>query len=140
MLDGGFTKEEIVCIKTLYNYVDLGLLDIKNIALPSKPHRSTKKKLARKNKLILGCSIEERPAAAETSEEFGHRECALVFGFKHNDNVLLTIVERKSRECWVIRLPNRRSDCVMAALETVRSQYSEHFNEVFKTITTDNGS
>lgn len=39
-----FRREEIVCTKTLYNYVDLGLLPIKNIDLPEKLRRNTKSK------------------------------------------------------------------------------------------------
>lgn len=41
--DGSFTREQIVCTKTLYNYADLGLLRIKNIDLPEKLRRSPKK-------------------------------------------------------------------------------------------------
>ena len=36
-----FRRDEIVCTKTLYNYVDLGLLPIKNIDLPEKLRRNT---------------------------------------------------------------------------------------------------
>ena len=59
--NGKFRREEVVCTKTLYNYVDLGLLPIKNIDLPEKLRRRTKAKKARENKKILGRSIEERP-------------------------------------------------------------------------------
>ena len=31
-----FPKDQVVSTKTLYNYVDLGLMDIKNIDLPEK--------------------------------------------------------------------------------------------------------
>ena len=141
LIDGGFTREETVCTRTLYGYVDLGLLGIKNIDLPEKLRRSPKKKRNRENKRILGRSIEERPESVETREEFGHWECDLVIGSKSGeDDALLTMVERKSREYWMIRIPNKAPESVMDALEYVRSQYSEHFSEVFKTITTDNGS
>ena len=40
--DGTFTREQIVCTKTLYGYADLGLLNIRNINLPEKLHRSPK--------------------------------------------------------------------------------------------------
>lgn len=40
--DGTFTREQIVCTKTLYGYADLGLLNIRNIDLPEKLHRSPK--------------------------------------------------------------------------------------------------
>ena len=50
------------------------------------------------------------------------------------------MIERKSREYWMIRIPGRDSNEVMEALWEVRSQYDEHWDDVFKTITTDNGS
>lgn len=37
-----FSSDEMVCTKTLYNYVDLGILPIKNIELPEKLKRNTK--------------------------------------------------------------------------------------------------
>ncbi|WP_303862594.1 helix-turn-helix domain-containing protein [Alkalibaculum bacchi] len=36
LLSGEFRRQEMVCTKTLYNYVDLGLLPIKNIDLLEK--------------------------------------------------------------------------------------------------------
>ena len=35
---------------------------------------------------------------------------------------------------------DKTAACVMAAFKTLCSQYQEHWHEVFKTITTDNGS
>ena len=46
MRNGTFPRSEMVCTKTLYNYVDLGLLPIKNIDLPEKLRRNTKAKKA----------------------------------------------------------------------------------------------
>nr|WP_205842253.1 hypothetical protein [Natranaerobius trueperi] len=51
----------MVSTKTFYNYVDAGLLNIKNIDLPLKTRRRTKLKRIRKHKKILGTSISERP-------------------------------------------------------------------------------
>ena len=48
--------------------------------------------------------------------------------------------ERKTCEYWMIRVPRRNPNGVMAALQIVSSQYSEHWDSIFKTITTDNGS
>ena len=50
------------------------------------------------------------------------------------------MIERKTREYWMIRIPGRDPNGVMKALREVRSQYDEHWDDVFKTITTDNGS
>ena len=65
----------------------------------------------------------------------------LVIGSKSgNDDALLTMIERKTREYWMIRIPGRDPNGVMEALREARSQYDEHWDDVFKTITTDNGS
>lgn len=141
VLDGKFTKEQIVCTKTLYRYVDLGFFDIKNHNLPEKLRRKTKKYSSRINKKKLGRSIEERPREIESREEFGHWECDLILGaITRDDQVLLTLVERKSREFLMIPIADKTSECVMKAIKQLQETYSEHFSEVFKTITTDNGS
>ena len=57
LASGQFRREEMVCTKTLYNYVDLGLLPIKNIDLPEKLRRNTKaKKPVRTRKILVGAS------------------------------------------------------------------------------------
>ncbi|MDU3414335.1 MAG: IS30 family transposase, partial [Veillonella sp.] len=81
-----FTRDQIVCTKTLYRYIDLGLLGIKNIDLPEKLHRSPKKTQVHKNKRILGRNIEERPASVNDRKEFGHWEADLVIGSKNNND------------------------------------------------------
>ena len=40
----------------------------------------------------------------------------------------------------IIPIKDKTAASVMAVFKTLRSQYQEHWNEVFKTITTDNGS
>lgn len=53
----------------------------------------------RENKRILGRSIVERPATANDRSEFGHWEADLVIGSKKkDDDALLTMIERKTRE------------------------------------------
>jgi IS30 family transposase len=141
LVDGEFTRDEIVCTKTLYNYVDMGLLDVKNIDLPVKLRRSTKKHKSRENKRILGRSIEERPECVETREEFGHWEADLVIGSKSGeDTPLLTMLERKTRSFTLIPLADKSADSVAKAFENLRAEWGESFSRVFKTITTDNGS
>ncbi|MDB6238455.1 IS30 family transposase, partial [Lactobacillus amylovorus] len=56
------------------------------------------------------------------------------------DQVLLTLSERMSREFLIIRIPDKTSVSVMQAFKMLQKQYSEHWNDIFKTITTDNGS
>lgn len=62
-----------VCTKTLYNYIEKGMIGIKNIDLPVKVKRNTKKSTARKNKKNLGESIDKKPDISNR-KEFGHWE------------------------------------------------------------------
>lgn len=138
---GEFSSQETVCTSTLYNYVNLDLLAIKNIDLPEKLKRSTKNKRIRQHKKKLGRSIEERPKEINERNEFGHWECDLVLGHKtKDDSVLLTLSERMSREFLIMRLPDKSATSVMFAFNQLHEQYSERWNQIFKTITTDNGS
>lgn len=139
--DGVFAREQTVCMKTLYNYVALGLLKIKNINLPVKLRRNTKLHRNRSNKKKLGRSIEGRPAEINERKEFGHWEVDLVLGAKSaRDKALLTMLERKTREYLMFPIPDKFVASVMGALKKLMEDYSEHFSDVFKTITTDNGS
>ena len=139
--NGIFKRENMVCTKTLYNYVEIGLLKkIKNIDLPVKVRRKNHKKRIREYKKKLGTSIEKRPESVNTREEFGHWECDLVVGKRSKGEVLLTIVERKTRFSIIIKLPNKESCSVMKAFEKLREEFGEYFNSVFKSVTTDNGS
>jgi hypothetical protein len=45
-----------------------------------------------------------------------------------------------SRELLIIRIPDKTANSVMSAFQSLHSQYSDHWNEIFKTITTDNCS
>lgn len=138
-----FTKQEMVCTKTLYNYADRGILSIKNIDLPQKVRRKPKKSTPHvcKNKTRLGRSIEERPACVASRERFGDWELDLVIGSKSDrDHVLMTLLERKTRYYRIIRLPNKSASSVMKAFDLLRNEYKDRFSLIFKTITTDNGS
>ena len=138
---GEFSSNQTVCTRTLYNYVDQGLMDSRSCDLPEKLKRNTKIHRIRKNKRKLGRSIEERPKEIDQRNAFGHWKCDLVLGHKtKDDQVLLTLSERMSREFLIIRIPNKTSASVMQAFKMLQKQYSEHWNDIFKTITTDNGS
>ena len=141
MRNGIFPRSEMVCTKTLYNYVDLGLLPIKNIDLPEKLRRSTKAKKARENRKILGRSIEDRPEIVELRTEFGHWEIDTVIGKKdENEPCVLTLVERMTRMCIWVKARNHTAEAINEALQRVMSYFGEQRDQVFKTITGDNGS
>ena len=136
-----FSDKQMVCTKTLYNYVDLGLLNIKNIDLTEKLRRSPKKKRVRENKRKLGNSIEQRPDEIDTREEFGHWEIDSVIGRKNEgEPQVMTIVERKLREAIWIKIRDHSAEAIDEALAAVIDQFGDRYNEVFKSITGDNGS
>ena len=52
--------EVIPSYKTIYNYIEKGILKIKNIDLPLKVKRKKSNKIGRKNSKIYGTSISQR--------------------------------------------------------------------------------
>ena len=138
---GEFSRDQIVCTKTLYNYVNNGLIGIKNIDLPEKLSRSTKKEKVRKHKKILGDSIESRPKSVELREEFGHWEVDTVLGSKYeNEPCVVTLTERKTRNSIWVKAANHTADAVQRAVQGVIDYYGDMAPRVFKSVTGDNGS
>lgn len=136
----GLYEGTMVCTKTLYNYIDLGLIGVKNIDLPMKVRLNTKKRRSHQNKRVLGLSIEERPEEINERKEFGHWEIDTVVGKKTKDQVLLTLTERKTREEIIFRVPGKDTTSVTDAITKLKNDYGDKFPQVFKTITADNGS
>ena len=138
---GKFKRDQIVSNKTLYNYIDLGLLAVINADLPMKLRRNTKSSQVKKHKKKLGKSITERPSNINNREEFGHWEIDTVVGEKSKDDcVLLTIVERKTRNAIIHKIASKTAEAVTEALNSIRTIYGDKFSDIFKTITSDNGS
>ena len=54
--------------------------------------------------------------------------------------MLFTLAECKRREYWMLPIKNHQADFVIEAFHALQETYSEHFSQVFTTITTDNGS
>ena len=76
----------------------------------------TNKKQCKENKRVLGSSIEERAPEIDERKEFGHWESDLVIGSKSNeDEALLTMIERKTREFWMIPICGKTPEAVMNA-------------------------
>lgn len=133
-------EDATVCTKTLYHYIDLGLLPVKNIDLPLKVSRRPKKKRIRQHKKVLGASIEERPAHIEERQEFGHWEIDTVLGSRQKGAALLTLTERKTRKEHILKIRQKTVDSVHNAIQSLKNLYGETFSSVFKTLTSDNGS
>ena len=138
--DPSWNNKTIVCTKTLYNYIDRGLLKVKNIDLPLKLRLKPRKKQNRKNKRIMGKSIDFRPKEVESREVFGHWEIDTLIGKKSNDKVLLTLIERKTRHEIIFLLDAKDNKSVKDALSKLKDMFGDNLSKVFKTITSDNGT
>ena len=142
VLDKGiFCREEMCSMGTLYTYTDRNMLAVKNIDLPEKVRRKPKKaKKDKSHKRLRGKSIETRPESINNREEFGHWEIDLVIGKKTaDDNVLLTLTERKTKKEIVRKIKDKSVKSVHRCLKQIKKKMP-HFDKVFRSITTDNGS
>lgn len=138
---GAFERSKTVCTRTLYRYVDLGFISIKNIDLPEKLRRKTHTKKSRENRKKLGKSIEERPNIVDTRDEFGHWEIDSVLGKKgDNEPAVLVLTERMVRASIWLKVPDHSAKAVDISMKSLLSEFGDRYLKVFKTITADNGS
>lgn len=139
--EGHFERSEIVCAKTLYNYIDKGLIkDLNNLNLWLKLRRKTKSKKARDHRRVLGQSIDLRPQEINDRSTFGHWEIDTVIGKKKKDEpVLLTMTERLTRYQIILKIKGKYEEAVNEGLKQLNLDHP-HFPQLFKSITSDNGS
>ena len=124
--------------KTFYNWIDDGLVKVKNIDLLLKVRRKPKNP-RRERKKKLGKSIDERPASVENREEFGHWEGDGIVG-KGQQGHLITMVERKLGIGLLFNAGSREQEKIVEIIDGLQNEYGEHFSSIFKSITLDNGS
>lgn len=140
----GLQFETSICTKTIYNYIDKGIFaGISNKDLWVK--KEGRKRGYRQTRTVAlnnknGKSIIERPKEANERTEQGHWEIDLVVGKQGTKPAILTLVERKTRKSLYVLVKNKTQREVIAALKRVRRRVDGDFNNVFKTITADNGS
>lgn len=81
------------------------------------------------------------PEIVNFRTEFGHWEIDTVIGKKdENEPCVLTLVERMTRMCIWVKARNHTAEAINEALQKVMSYFTEQRDQVFKTITGDNGS
>lgn len=132
-----------VCLRTLYNYIKMGL--IPGVTQNQLPYRKRKvkknpvKKVCARN--VQKPSIEDREKAIKSRNEYGHWEMDTVYSGKNRSKAsLLVLTERKYRKEIIIKMPDRKAASVVKALDRLERSYGKiKFREIFKTITVDNG-
>ena len=129
------------CVKTVYNTIENGHLEILRAHLPygktKKKHKTNGTRMAYRTPPER--SIDKRPAQAEGRQEYGHWEMdTLVGGAGASPYCLLVLTERKTRRSLLIRLPDRTQKSVLRALN--RLERNTDFFAHIKSLTSDNGS
>ena len=130
--------------KTVYEMIHNGKIEgIKPYMLPRlvklKPRKKNNGHInTKKNKKVLGTSIEQRPENINSREEKGHFEIDAVKGKNgKNEACIITLVDRKSRYTYILFLPKLNAENVNKALLKLFKKVGK---KNFKSITSDNGS
>ena len=129
-----------VCAKTVRNCIHKGILNL------TEKDMIYKKEYKDKNEERYHCisvpaekSIDFRPKEANERTEYGHWEGDLVVGKNNKGSALLTFTERLSREEIIIKIPGKKAEYVIEAMDNLEKKYKKEFYSKFKTITFDNG-
>jgi len=126
------TFETMVCTKTVYNYIDKGIIGVKSIDLLLKVKRKKRNPGERRKKLPrYGKSIDERTAEVLSRKTFGHYEGDTIVG-AGNKSAVLTMIERKTGKGFLFKIDGKTADEVYRAISEAKLD--------IKTLTLDNGS
>ena len=135
-----FPAGTIPSTKTLYNLLWKGELPLSLFEVPEVLSRRQRKK-PRISKRLNGKSIDERPVEVAQRTTFGHWESDTVLGKKNKgEAAVFTIVERLTGCYLAIRIDGKTTDGVASAMAQLKEQFGNKFAQVFRSITTDNGS
>ena len=134
---------ETVCTKTIYNYVHASKIDLKPLDLPRMVSLRNKKNKDKTyiSKRHKGTSIDERPFPMDDRSSFGHWEGDLVTGPRDGKNgAYLTLIERKTRFYYMLPIKSKSAKNVYMKINQLNRFYGDAFQNIFKSITFDNGN
>lgn len=129
-----------ICEKTLYSYIDEGLIDDvsqKDLRYKGKRRKPKKGPHRHKRARCAERSISKRPFPANTRDEFGHWEIDTVVGSQGGaKDCVLTLTERKHRVEIIKSIPSRTTAAVVEAFDQIeRKLGSKRFRELFQSLT-----
>jgi len=128
---------------TIYNAIRHGIIGIK---IEDTRRMKYDVKYSHKDKTQtsitkLPYSIENRPEEINNRLIFGHFELDTVIGTNRGKHeCLMTLTERKTRFEMIFKLQCKTSDEVVNKFNQIKEFMNRHYNKIFKSITTDNGS
>lgn len=128
-------------MKTLYNYIHKNIfLKLCPKNLPHKGKRKSRSSPTKRIRKTGGKSIEERSDKINKRKELGHWEIDTVLGSRERGPCLLVMTERLSRLQKIIKIKQKNSKEVVAAMKSLKKKHSKLFPKKFKTLTSDNGA
>lgn len=134
--------EHYICDESIYQWI---YADRKELVryLPiagsrQREKRSGKKKSRLRQPSAPKVSIEQRPEHINQRKDFGHWEADLIEGSRRTSSseVVLSLLERKSRFSVYVKLPNKESITIYQALKAFFEDLPESLRQ---TLTLDNG-
>ena len=138
-------KHEINCsIRCLYNYIEMGLLSVKNIDLPRKVRYKVRNKNPNSKKkdytYKIGRTYEDFQNMLKEFPSAHIVEMDTVIGTSEAGKVLLTLLFRNFNFMIARLLPDKSSKSVKKELDNIEKVIgTELYKRIFKYILTDNG-
>lgn len=138
-------KDEIPCkVNCLYNYIDMGLLSVKNIDLPRKVRYKVRNKNQDNQKkdysYRIGRKYEDFQNLLKEHPNIHIVEMDTVIGTNEKGKCLLTLLFREFNFMIARLLPDKSSKSVKDALDDIEKTIgTELYKRIFKYILTDNG-
>lgn len=138
-------KNEINCsVRCLYNYIEMGLLSIKNIDLPRKVRYKVRNKNQKQKKkdysYRIGRTYEDFLNMLKENPNAHIVEMDTVIGTNEAGKVLLTLLFREFNFMIARLLPDKSSKSVKDELDNIEKIIgTKLYKRVFKYILTDNG-
>lgn len=136
----GFCK---ISVPTIYNAIRYGIINVK---LDDTRRMKYKQEYTYQDKTSLSpskvpYSIENRPEEINNRSTFGHFEIDTVIGTKRGKHeCLLTITERKTKFEIIFKIAAKTSQNVVSKIDQIKNFMKNHYNKIFKSFSTDNGS
>lgn len=135
-----------LCAKTIYNYVNNGVLSFSRKDLPMHgkyKRRSRNKKSRRQKRASAGTSIDFRPQEINDRTVFANWEMDTVYTSKKDiyKPALLVLTERMTRYELIFKMRDRTAGSVVRVINALeRSLGVQNFRKQYRSITVDNGS
>lgn len=139
-----FSKDGFCSISTptIYNAIRQGIINVKlddTIRMKEVPDYKYHNNSLPASKIPY--SIETRPDEINSRQVFGHFELDTILSKRNGKHhCLLTITERKTRFEIILRISSKSSEEVVKKINKLKLFFNKHYNKVFKSFSTDNGS